>query len=173
MKTKDAESNVSRPSQEEGGADIGGMEKTVDLILKDHDYDRSSLISILLAIQERFNYLPKEALKMVAQKLKIRLIDTYSVATFYQVFSLTPRGKHIINVCDGTACHVRGSPRIIDKLKEKLNVETGCTTADMKFTLETVRCLGCCAMGPVIVVDGNYHGKLSLSKLENVLSNYN
>lgn len=164
---------VAKPSKEGGRADIKGMDKTVDQILKDHEYERSSLISILLTIQEKLNYLPKDALKMVAEKLKIRLIDVYSVATFYQVFSLTPRGKHIINVCDGTACHVRGSPRVIDKLREKLNIETGCTTPDMMFTLETVRCLGCCAMGPVMVVDGNYHGKLSLSKVEKILSDYN
>jgi len=168
-----SETKASEPSKKAPGIDAAVLEKAVDQILKDHDNDKSSLISILLSIQEKFNYLPKESLKLIAKKLNIRLIDAYSVATFYQVFSLKPRGKHIINVCDGTACHVRGSPRIIDKLTENLGVEAGGTTPDMKFTLETVRCLGVCAMGPVIVVDGHYHGKLSPSKMEKILSNYN
>lgn len=173
MATKKSESKTVAPSKEAQVAEGAALEKAVDQILKDHDNEKSSLISILLSVQEKYNYLPKDALKILAKKLNIRLIDAYSVATFYQVFSLKPRGKHIINVCDGTACHVRGSPRIIDKITENLGIEAGCTTQDMKFTLETVRCLGVCAMGPVIVVDGNYHGKLSPSKVEKILANYN
>ena len=172
MTTKESKPEAAEPSKK-SDVDVAKLDKSVDRILREHNNDRSSLISILLAIQEEYNYLPKDSLKILAQKLKIRLIDVYSVATFYQVFSLVPRGRHIINVCDGTACHVRGSPRILDKLTENLGIEGGATTPDMKFTLETVRCLGVCAMGPVIVVDGHYHGKLSPSKVEKILSSYN
>ena len=148
------------------------LENQVELILDKYGYAKNSLISILLDIQEEYNYLPKDSLIIVAKKLKIRLIDVYSVATFYKVFSLKPRGKHIINVCVGTACHVRGGRRIIDEIKNRLNIEVGETTEDRQFTLETVRCLGACALGPVMVVNGEYHGRLNAKQANVILQRY-
>ena len=109
---------------------------------------------------------------MIANHLDMLLIDVYSVATFYKVFSLEPRGKHIINVCLGTACHVRGGARIADKIKTGLNIEVGETTKDKLFTLEIVRCLGCCALGPVVVVDGEYHGQMNTKKVDALLKKF-
>ncbi|MFO7618555.1 MAG: NADH-quinone oxidoreductase subunit NuoE [Thermoplasmata archaeon] len=148
------------------------LDETTGSILKEYNYEKDSLISILLSIQEKFNYLPKEAMAKVANDLKIRLIDVYSVATFYKVFSLKPRGKYVINVCVGTACHVRGSRRIVDKIQKELDIEVGETTDDMLFTLETVRCLGACSLGPVMVVNGEYHGQLSTQKTDTILNQY-
>lgn len=149
-----------------------GFESEVEIILNKYGYNNDSLISILLDIQEEFNYLPKDCLITIANKLNIRLIDVYSVATFYKVFSLKPRGKHIINVCFGTACHVRGGRRIVDEIKKRLNIEVGETTEDQQFTLETVRCLGACALGPVMVVNGEYHGKLNAKQVDVILQKY-
>jgi len=148
------------------------MEATVDNILSRHDNNKNSLISILLDIQSEYNYLPKDTLVMTSDKLNIRLIDIYSVATFYTVFSLEPRGKYIINVCVGTACHVRGGRRIVDKIQKELKIDVGETTEDMQFTLETVRCLGACALGPVMVINGEYYGQLSTKKADTVLQSY-
>ena len=122
------------------------------------------LIPVLQDIQEHFNYLPQGALTKVSDKLDMPLRDVYGVATFYRTFSLTPKGKHIVTVCVGTACHVRGASRIVDALEQELDIEAGETTPDMQFTLETVNCLGCCAIGPVIVVDGEYHGEMTSQK---------
>jgi len=148
------------------------LESIVEVILNKYDYKKDLLISILLDIQEEYNYLPKDSLITVATKLNIRLIDVYSVATFYKVFSLKPRGKHIINVCVGTACHVWGGGRIVEKIKKRLNIEVGETTEDRQFTLETVRCLGACALGPMMVVNGEYHGKLNAKKADVILQKY-
>jgi NADH-quinone oxidoreductase subunit E len=134
--------------------------------------DKSNVISILLDIQDEYNYLPQEALVMVSEQLNIPLINVYSVATFYKVFSLEPRGNHIINVCVGTACHVRGGRRLVERLEKTLHVEVGGTTPDMQFTLETVRCLGACALGPVVVLDGEYHGHMSTKKMDALLQQY-
>lgn len=119
------------------------------------------LISILQDIQKRFNYLPEEVLKEVAEQLKISLRDVYGVASFYNSFSFAPKGKHIMTVCMGTACHIRGGERIVEALSKKLNIEPGGTTKDLQYTLETVNCLGCCAIGPIVVVDGEYHGEMN------------
>ena len=152
--------------------DINGIEEKVDAILNKYDRNKNSLISILLDIQSEYNYLPKDTLLMVSDKLNIRLIEIYTVATFYTVFSLKPRGKYIINVCVGTACHVRGGRRIVDKIQKELKIAVGDTTDDMLFTLETVRCLGACALGPVMVINGEYHGQLSTKKANTVLQTY-
>lgn len=122
------------------------------------------LISSLQEIQEKYNYLPQEALRILSSELNLPLISIYEVATFYKSFSLVPKGKHICTVCQGTACHVRGSQRIVDSLSSELGIAPGCTTEDMKFTLETVNCLGCCAIGPVMVIDGIYYGGLTTNK---------
>jgi len=133
---------------------------------------KKALISILQDIQAEYNYLPQEALRLVSETLDIPLIDIIGVATFYRSFSLEPRGEHQVTVCIGTACHVRGGAKILDEFERKLDVESGQTTEDGQFTLETVACLGCCAIGPVVVVDGDYHAQTSLRKVESILKKY-
>jgi NADH-quinone oxidoreductase subunit E len=145
---------------------------SVESILEKWNNEDASLISILLDIQSEYNYLPKEALITVAVRLNIPLIQVYSVATFYKVFSLKPRGKHIVNVCVGTACHVRGGQRIVERIEKTLNIQVGETTSNKQFTLETVRCLGACALGPVVVVDKDYHGQMNTKKVDVLLQNY-
>ncbi|ODS39835.1 MAG: hypothetical protein A7315_10395 [Candidatus Altiarchaeales archaeon WOR_SM1_79] len=131
------------------------------------------LIPVLQDIQEEYGYLSEEAVSEVAKQLEIKMIDVYGVASFYGTFSFTPKGKHIIIVCLGTACHVRGASNIVDLFSQELGINPGETTQDLKFTLETVTCLGCCALGPVVVVDGKYHGNMTPSKVEKLLSSYN
>ncbi len=127
------------------------------------------LIPILESIQEHYKYLPEEALKAVARKLEKPFIDVYGVATFYQAFSLKPKGQHVITVCLGTACYVRGGAKIVDAISKELKIAPGGTTQDMKFTLETVNCLGCCAIGPTVVIDGKFHGEMNSKKVLNLL----
>lgn len=127
------------------------------------------LIPTLQDIQERYNYLPEEALKEIAVKLNIPLRDVYGVATFYSAFSFTPKGKHIITICLGTACHVRRGAGIVDVLSKELGITKGQTTPDLQFTLETVNCLGCCAIGPIVVMDGEYHGQMTSQKTLNLI----
>ena len=146
-------------------------EKIQSLIDK-HDGKKDSLIAILQDIQNEHNYLPQEALRYVAKVLKIPLSDVVGVATFYRAFSLTPRGKHTCTVCLGTACHVRGGPKILDEFERRLKVRPGETTKDNKFTLETVACLGCCAIGPVVVVDKDYHAHTSVRQVGPILGKY-
>ncbi len=125
------------------------------------------LISTLQDIQEHYKYLPEEALREVAKASGIALRDVYGVATFYSAFSFTPKGKHIITVCLGTACHVRGGVRIVDVLSKNLGINPGETTKDLQFTLETVNCLGCCAIGPTVVLNGKYYGQMTPQKTLN------
>ena len=147
------------------------MTKVQSLIDK-HQGLKKNLIAILLGIQESFNYLPPDALRQVAKSLGLPLIDVCGVATFYRAFSLKPRGKHICLVCLGTACHVRGGQKILEEVERKLGVEPGENTPDGLFTLETVACLGCCAIGPVIVVDGEYFGHSTARKVGPILNKY-
>jgi NADH:ubiquinone oxidoreductase subunit E/NAD-dependent dihydropyrimidine dehydrogenase PreA subunit len=142
--------------------------KIVDEIIKTYGRSPDVLIPVLQAVNEQYNHLPKNILKYVSQELEVPLSQTYHVATFYTSFSLKPRGKHLIKVCMGTACHVRGSPRVLDEIKRHLEIEPGETTDDGMFTLETVNCLGACALGPVVVVDDTYH-PVSSSKVEDFL----
>ena len=128
-----------------------------------------SLIAALEAIQERYQYLPPEALILASERLGVLLSQTYSVATFYNAFSLKPKGKHCLHVCMGTACHVRGSPRVLDRLESKLGIRAGETSRDHLFTLETVNCLGACALGPIVVTDGEYSGQMSTQKADQLL----
>jgi len=145
--------------------------KTQSIIDK-HKGLKKNLIAILLDVQETFNYLPPDALRHVAKALGMPLIDVIGVATFYRAFSLKPRGKHTCLVCLGTACHVRGGPKILEELERRLDIPAGETTKDGQFTLETVACLGCCAIGPVVVVDGEYHGHATIRKIAPILSKY-
>jgi len=123
-------------------------------------------------IQAEYNYLPKEALMDVSQALGAPLSQVYSIATFFRAFSLEPRGRYLINVCLGTACHVRGAMRILEAIERELDIKAGGTTKDLKFTLETVNCVGCCALGPVVVIDGEYHGQMKTDKAKALLENY-
>ena len=134
---------------------------------------RDSLISILQDVQSEYHYLSEGALRAVASQLALPLIQVYGVATFFKAFSLKPRGEHIVNVCLGTACHVRGAHAVLDEVKRRLGIEPGETTEDMRFTLETVNCLGACALGPIVVVDGKYHGQMSPGKVKKILKNKN
>lgn len=144
----------------------------IDRILRRHGYRDSSLIAILQDIQAEYNYLPKGALEKVAEGIDIPFSRVYSAATFFKAFSLEPRGKHLITVCLGTACHVRGGPRIVEQIGRILGVGQGDTTKDQKFTLETVNCLGCCAIGPIMVVDGKYFGEVTSAKIDSILKKY-
>ncbi len=144
----------------------------VDTIIDKHHADQRALISLLLDIQDQFYFLPQEALERVADKVGVPSVQVYQVARFYKAFSLKPRGKHLLTVCVGTACHVRGGERLVDQLSRVLAVAPGETTDDKLFTLQTVNCLGCCALGPVMVVDGTYYGKMSATKIDKVLSKY-
>jgi len=144
----------------------------LDEILRKHGYQRAALIGILQDIQSRMNYLPRKALQYVSKCLEIPLSEIYEVATFYKAFHLEPRGKHTIQVCLGTACHVRGSQRILSYLETLLDVKAGGTTKDLSFSLETVNCLGACALGPLLVIDRKYYGKMETGKVESLLKKY-
>ena len=146
--------------------------KQASAILNKYKNDPSSVIAILQDIQEQERYLPRDTLEHVARKLDIPLSKIYHLSTFYKAFSLEPRGKHVINVCLGTACHVRGAAKLADSLESDLGIKAGGTTADRNFSLETVNCLGACALGPVMVIDGEYFGQMSPEKIGDVLKKY-
>ena len=145
--------------------------KKLDAIFKKYEGEEGSLIPVLQDINSEYNYLPEDALKYTAEKLDTHLSQVYHVATFYTAFSLTPRGKHILKVCLGTACHVRGGSRVLSEIERHLNIKPGETTSDKKYTLETVNCLGCCALGPVVVIDDEYH-MITPDKVETFLKKY-
>jgi len=144
----------------------------VDKIIHRYNSESECLIQILLDISSEYNYLPQSCLRRVTEKLNVPLSEVFSAATFYKAFSLKPRGKHLIHVCLGTACHVRGAPQVLSKIERKLNIKAGQTSKDLKFTLETVNCLGACALGPVVVIDGDYHGQMTQAKVERLLGKY-
>ncbi len=143
-----------------------------DLLIDQHGKSEKDLIQVMLAIQEEFNFLPSEILERISEKLDVSMIRIYQVAAFYKFFNLEERGKHIITVCKGTACHVRGSNMLVDQVDRVLKIRPGETTEDMQFTIEEVNCLGCCAIGPVMTVDNKYYGNMSVSKVERVLNKY-
>jgi NADH-quinone oxidoreductase subunit E len=138
-------------------------------IVKKHKGDKSALIAVLQDIQEAFNYLPKEALIAVGDAMGIPASRVYEVATFYNAFSLNPRGEHIVKICVGTACHVRGASAILDKFERTLLIKPGETNQDQKFSLELVNCVGACALGPVVVIDTEYHGQMTLAKVDKII----
>lgn len=147
--------------------------KVVDDILNGHrDGTEGSLIPILEEIQERYHYLPRDALILVSQWLGIPLSQVYGIATFYNAFSLKRRGRHLIHVCTGTACHVRGAAQVLDRFQRRLQIQPGETTPDWEFTLETVNCLGACALGPITVVDGEYFGQMAASRVDKLLKEF-
>jgi len=138
-------------------------------ILERHDKARGALIAVLEEIQAQYGCLPEEALRTVANEMGRPLVDVYGVATFYRSFSLQPRGKHLISVCLGTACHVRGAPMVLEQFERQLGIRAGETTLDGEFTLETVNCLGACALGPIVVVDGCYFPNVNASTAKRIL----
>ena len=148
------------------------LEKRVVSVLDNYQRDKGMLVSILQDIQAEYNYLPRETLEQVSQGLDVPLSRVYSVATFFKALSLTPRGRYLINVCLGTACHVRGAVRVLEEIERDLDIKAGETTKDLKFTLETVNCVGACALGPIVIVDEDYHGQMKREKVEGMLGNY-
>lgn len=139
--------------------------KRLEKLLERYKGRKDILIALLQDIQSEDNWLSEKVLRQVAEKLKVPLIEVYGVATFFKAFSLKPRGRHIVTACVGTACHVRGAPRLVDELQKILKIMPGETTKDKMFTLETVNCLGACALGPVVVIDGVYHDHATKSKV--------
>ncbi len=148
------------------------MNDKIDAIINKYNGDKGQLVSILQDIQTEYYYLPKEALIQVSETMAIPISRVYDVATFFRAFSLEPRGKHLINICLGTACHVRGAARILEKIERDLKIERGGTTKDRKFTLETVNCMGACALGPVVKIDGEYFGQISTEKVDSLLNQF-
>jgi len=131
---------------------------------------RRALIQVLQDFQDRFHWLPPEALEHAAEALGVPLVQVYGVATFYRSFSLTPRGRHVCTVCLGTACHVRGGGAVLDEFERRLGVAAGRTTPDGAYTLERVNCLGACALAPLAVIDGRYYGQMAPAKVETALA---
>lgn len=144
----------------------------VDTITDSYEGEKSPVVSILQDLQNEFNYLPREALIRVSERLEIPLSQVYAVATFYGAFSLTPRGRYTISVCLGTACHVQGGQRILEKLERDLNIEAGETTGDLSFSLAAVRCLGCCGLAPVVTVGDDLYGNVNQAKLSKIMEKY-
>lgn len=144
----------------------------IDDIVEKHGCDASSLIQVLLEIQRERHWLPKEALKRVSERLGVPLSRIQHVATFYKAFSLVPKGRHEIHICMGTACHVRGSQRVLEAVESITGIRAGETDAELRFSLQTVNCLGCCALGPVMEIDGKTYGAMAPSKTADVLNQY-
>ena len=143
--------------------------KDILRIIECHNGELGGLIAILEEIQAEYGYLPEKSLRIVSEETGCSMVDVYGVATFYRSFSLKPRGKHLACACVGTACHVRGAPRIVEELERQLGIKAGQTTEDKEFTLETVNCLGACALGPVVVIDGHYFSKVRKSRVSQLL----
>lgn len=146
--------------------------KRVDEIIDKYNAEKSSLIGIFQDIQAEYRYLPKEAISRVVERLGIPLTQAYMVATFYKSFSLVPRGEHEVHVCLGTACHLRGGQRLLENFERNLGVKAGGTTKDMKFTLETVNCLGACALAPLVRVDQKNYAKVTADKISKIIKEY-
>lgn len=145
------------------------METTIKNIIDKYEGDKGFLVPVLQDVQKELNYLPQEALNLVSEYLAVPLSRIFEVATFYKAFSLDPRGRIQMALCKGTACHVRGVPLIVDQIERELNIKDGETTEDLEYTFETVNCLGACALGPVMVVNGEYHGQMNIAKTTRLL----
>lgn len=154
------------------GASVNIDWEKVNGIIERYKGNREALLMVLQDISDIYNYVPKEVIPVLVEKLGVKESLVYSVATFYKTISLEPRGKYIVSVCTGTACHVRGAEKITDVLKEQLHIKEGQTSGDGLYTLEAVRCIGCCASGPVITVNKNTHGGLNRSSVLEVLDRY-
>lgn len=144
----------------------------VKAILGKYPREKRFLLAVLQDIQKHYNYLPRGALNLVQEYLDVPLSKLYSMATFYKALTLKPKGRYVIRVCDGTACHIKGSPVIIDEIKRLLGISPGETTEDRKFSLETVNCLGSCALAPVVVVNDTYYGKVTPDMVSQILEEF-
>jgi NADH:ubiquinone oxidoreductase subunit E len=144
-------------------------EAAIIQIVENHNHTRGSLIAVLEEIQAECGYLPEYALRTVADRKGLSLVDLYGIATFYRAFSLKPRGKHVISVCLGTACHIRNAPMVIAEFQRQLGVQVGDTTPDREYSLEAVNCLGACALGPIVFVDGHYFTNVNATKVKGIL----
>jgi NADH-quinone oxidoreductase subunit E len=144
-------------------------DQATEKMIAEHHGSPGGMLSILTEIQSKYGYLPQDALRHVAATTGCSLTDIYAVATFYRAFSLKPRGKHLVSVCLGTACHVRGAPRIADEFSRQLGIKPGETTQDKEFSLETVNCLGACALGPTVVADNRYFRHVTTAKVQHII----
>jgi NADH-quinone oxidoreductase subunit E len=162
----------SKFSSKEHPVKLRGIAGIVNKAAEEYQYDKSMLIQILLRLQKNFSWLPMEMLSEVSKQLEVPINQVYQVATFYKAFSLSPRGRHLIRICSGTSCRVRGAPTILSMLQSLLGIEAGEVTTDGRFSLETVNCLGGCALGPMMIIDGEYYGNLKLLALKKILSKY-
>ncbi|MFC2067500.1 NAD(P)H-dependent oxidoreductase subunit E [Chloroflexota bacterium] len=148
------------------------MSQTVKVIIDKYQRDKGLLVSVLQDIQSEYNYLPREALEEIGKNLDVPLTQIYSVATFFKAFSLKPRGRHLVHVCLGTACHVRGAVRILETVERELGIHSGETTEDLRYSLDTVNCVGACALGPIVIVDEKYSGGMTIDKVKPLLEKY-
>ncbi len=146
--------------------------KKLDRILENFNKSRGSLIGLLQDVSESYGYLPEKVLEEISEKLNVPQSHLYSLVTFYTSFRLEPMGKHHCSICVGTACHVRGASGVVEAIERELNIKAGQTTQDGKFTVETVNCLGACALGPLVVIDNDYHGKIDQRKAAKLLTKY-
>ena len=145
---------------------------TIEAIIRQHGAQKSALIAMLQDVQREYTYLPRDVLQHLSRTLDVPLSRAYSLATFYRAFSLKPKGRHPVAVCLGTACHVKAAVKIIEKFERELGIKTGQTTADLAFGLEQVRCLGCCGLAPVVTVGQDLYGKVSLTKVDQIVRQY-
>ena len=159
---------MMRACRKEQGMDTATIDRSIDK----HQGEASSLIQVLLEIQGEYNWLPRAALQRIGEKLQVPLSRILHIATFYKAFSLVPKGRHKVHVCTGTACHVRGAPRILDTVQDLTGIAAGETDLELKFSLETVNCIGCCALGPVIDIGGKIHGNVSTGETADILEQY-
>jgi len=144
----------------------------VDRIIQQHHMQKNALIAMLQDVQNDYSYLPQDVLNHISRTLGVPLSRTYSLATFYRAFSLKPKGRHPVAVCLGTACHVRAAVKILEKFERQLGIKCGQTTPDLNFGLETVRCLGCCGLAPVVTVGTELYGKVSLNKVDQIIKQH-
>ena len=154
---------------EEVAVDIDALKRIIE---EEYNNDPENVIMILQAIQRHYNYLPRPALEYLSEKIDIPLSKIYGVATFYSTFSLEPRGRNIVSICLGTACHVRGGERIRERIENVLNISDGETTGDKRFTLESVRCVGCCSLGPVVKINEDVHARMASDQVNKILNQY-
>ena len=144
----------------------------MERILSEFNKDQRELIHLLHEIQKKYGYIPAQSISQISRQLKISESEIFGVLTFYKAFTLKPRGKHLVTICLGTACHVRGAPMILDEFKRKLGIEPGETTEDNLFTLETVNCVGACALGPIAIADGDYHGQMKTRNVVKIIEKF-
>lgn len=148
------------------------VEAKVSEILEKYARDESSLIAMLQDLQEEYSYLPRQALEQISREMDVPLSRILSLATFFRAFSLKPKGKHPIHVCLGTACHVRGAQLVLEKFERELGIKSGETSEDLLFSLDAVRCLGCCGLAPVVMVGEEVHGKVTQTKVPGIIKKY-